>query len=110
MKPPATTGTMDNPSNTPAFYEGIKVRANPQVPRSKPQPPPHSVVKTVTPPPSTPPPPSQSPAALDTLAVDAPSPSSPILKAQLSAPPKPRENPKGDAKNQVGVFVYLKLF
>nr|CAD7262384.1 unnamed protein product [Timema shepardi] len=83
-------------------------------------------VRAVTPPPAPPPvvsPPPAKPRAptpvpvlppvLETTVVDTslpmvPAPSSPILKAQLSAPPKPREtSTKGDVKSQVLAHPHL---
>ena len=84
------------------FYEGIKVRATPysipvsassviQQQSASPQPRKNLNVDTPSPPTTSPAPEAQT----------ADAPASPILKAQLSAPPKPRETPKGDAKSQV---------
>nr|CAD7443350.1 unnamed protein product [Timema bartmani] len=123
-----TAGTTEPP---PCFYEGIKVRPNPfplgvspgvQPPAATPRKLPlpfQQHVRAVTPPPPPPPvvspPPAQPraptpvpvlPPVLETTVVDTslpmvPAPSSPILKAQLSAPPKPREtSTKGDVKSQ----------
>jgi hypothetical protein len=112
------------------FYEGIKVRANPfsvpvsvsgtiqqpptpQLTQQSPAPTVpiqrkglNIVTKTVTPPPLTTSPAPQamsdsSASSGDASLPVAPAPASPILKAQLSAPPKQRETPKGDAKSQV---------
>jgi len=134
------SGSGDQPgTNSQMFYEGIKVRANPfSIPVSvsgilqqppSPQPAQQSlapsvpvqrkglniVTKTVTPPPLT-----TSPAPLTTSESSAtsgdaslpiaPAPASPILKAQLSAPPKQRDNPKGDTKSQVCCTLFRLFF
>jgi len=125
------SGSGDQPgTNSQMFYEGIKVRANPfSIPVSvsgilqqppSPQPAQQSlapsvpvqrkglniVTKTVTPPPLTTSPAPHTTSESSATSGDAslpiaPAPASPILKAQLSAPPKQRDNPKGDAKSQV---------
>ncbi|XP_069680492.1 AT-rich interactive domain-containing protein 2 isoform X3 [Periplaneta americana] len=124
------SGSGDQPPGN-LFYEGIKVRANPfSVPVSasstiqqppSPQPAQQSpaptmprkglniVTKTVTPPPPTTSPAPDNSAATpgDASLPVAPAPASPILKAQLSAPPKPRETPKGDMKSQVLAHPHL---
>ncbi|GLG96122.1 Uncharacterized protein GBIM_02941 [Gryllus bimaculatus] len=119
----------DQPVANLSFYEGIKVRITPySVPVATanltPQPATavrktlHVVAKTVTPPPSasTPPPPAvtqppppiaEAAPTVDTSVPVIPAPASPILKAQLCAPPKPRETPKGDAKSQVLAHPHL---
>ncbi|XP_021925461.1 AT-rich interactive domain-containing protein 2 isoform X4 [Zootermopsis nevadensis] len=133
----AVSGSAEQPgTNSLMFYEGIKVRANPfSVPVSvsgtiqqppSPQPVQQSpsptmpvqrkglniVTKTVTPPPPTTSPAPQaisdsSASSGDASLPVAPAPASPILKAQLSAPPKQRETPKGDAKSQVLAHPHL---
>lgn len=100
-------------SNEPQFYDGIKARAQALVINMQPvttpvaQAAPKTVrrkAQNVTVVPTT------TPTALTVVAdnTDTPpaSPASPILKAQLSAPPKPRESTvttisKGDVKSQV---------
>ncbi|PNF32753.1 hypothetical protein B7P43_G04513 [Cryptotermes secundus] len=126
------SGSVDQPGTTNLmFYEGIKVRANPfSVPVSvsatvqqppSPQPAPavsvqrkglNVVTKTVTPPPPTTSPAPQATSDISATLGDAslplaPAPASPILKAQLSAPPKQRETPKGDTKSQVLAHPHL---
>lgn len=109
-----------NPGD-PQFYEGIKVRAQPLKLNV---PPPLSPPQSAFNPSPAPPPKAVVPrrksklvvvktGAASPLAVEAepetasnassPSPASPILKAQLSAPPKPRETlvAPGDSKCQV---------
>ena len=107
------SGTEQHGTTSVMFYEGIKVRATPySIPVST-----TSLIQQQPPSPQaqqrkslnvvTPPPPTTSPApAPEGTPADAslpltPAPASPILKAQLSAPPKPRETPKGDGKSQV---------
>ncbi|PSN46078.1 hypothetical protein C0J52_02288 [Blattella germanica] len=131
-----TAGTEQHVSNL-MFYEGIKVRTNPfslpattaaviqqapllPSPQTAQQSPVQNVsvqvqprkalnvvTKTVAPPPpTTSPAPVPEPAGDGSLPL-ASTPASPILKAQLSAPPKPRETPKGDAKSQVLAHPHL---
>jgi len=125
------SGNVDQPGTSSLmFYEGIKVRANPfsvlvsasttiqqppspQAAQQSPTPTVpvqrkglNIVTKTVTPPPPTTSPAPQPTSDSSTTSGDAslpiaPAPASPILKAQLSAPPKQRETPKGDTKSQV---------
>ncbi|XP_066999629.2 AT-rich interactive domain-containing protein 2 isoform X2 [Anabrus simplex] len=125
----------DQPVTNLSFYEGIKVRTTPypitvMAPVQQPvvRKALHMVAKTVTPPPcsSTPPPPpvpttaatvitaavttttpATEPLAADVSVPVVPAPCSPILKAQLSAPPKPRETTKGDPKSQVLAHPHL---
>jgi AT-rich interactive domain-containing protein 2 len=135
------SGSGDQPgTSSQMFYEGIKVRANPfSIPVSvsgtiqqppSPQPAQQSlapsvpvqrkglniVTKTVTPPPPTTSPAPQtseiSVTSGDASLPIAPAPASPILKAQLSAPPKQRDSLKGDTKSQVccTLFSSYRLF
>lgn len=118
------SGTEQHGTTSAMFYEGIKVRATPfsipvsgssmiqqQQPPPSPQAQQRKSLNVVTPPP--PPPPTTSPApAPEAVPAEAslplaPAPASPILKAQLSAPPKPRETPKGDVKSQVLAHPHL---
>ncbi|KAJ9575535.1 hypothetical protein L9F63_007605, partial [Diploptera punctata] len=119
----SSSGTEQHGTTSVMFYEGIKVRATPysipvsaaspmiqQQPPSPQQTQQRKSLNVVTPPPPTTSPapaPEGTPADATSLPV-APAPASPILKAQLSAPPKPRESPKGDVKSQV--VEYDELF